>query len=228
MPPTTEEREVRPATRREGDEEKPLGPKAARTRAQILNAAQSAFIELGYQRTTVGEVAARAGISLGAVYQYFRDRGDLMGALVTTSVGQMQHRDDPTWRVEEGHAGLWRVLHGFVVHYMSIAPMAALWEEVTHVDPDMAALRRRYGHAFTGAVEAELRRAAACGLLDHDLDAALTAVALTGMVDRYCYVTYIFDPPTVLPTAEASADVLTALWAKAVGLTSTPSEASAR
>jgi hypothetical protein len=46
-------------------------------------------------------------------------------------------------------------------------------------------------------------------------------VALSGMVDRYCYVTYVFDPPEAgPPPAAESADLLTRLWASAVGLAS--------
>jgi hypothetical protein len=39
------------------------------------------------------------------------------------------------------------------------------------------------------------------------------------MVDRYCYVIYVFDPPEDgPPSAEESARLLTELWASAVGL----------
>ena len=41
------------------------------------------------------------------------------------------------------------------------------------------------------------------------------------MVDRCCYVTYVFDPPQDgPPPPQESAHMLTELWASAVGLQS--------
>jgi hypothetical protein len=97
--------------------------------------------------------------------------------------------------------------------------MAGVWEEVSHVDDELADLRRTLGRIFTGSVERELRRARRAGQLDAALDPALTARALTGMVDRYCYVTYVFDPPPDGPPSPGkSAAVLSHLWAAAIGL----------
>ena len=208
------------AVRREGDRELPLGPKARRTRAAILDAAGRLFASQGYQATSVGDVANEAGVSLGTVYQYFRDRSDLVAALLQTQVTRMLGQTDTRWRASEGRAGLYRVLHNFVASYAERAEMARVWEEVCHVDDDLAALRRTLSRVFTGVVANELRRAARDGLLRADIDADLAATALAGMADRYCYVTYVFDPPEAgAPSAEESAQLLTELWASAVGLT---------
>lgn len=208
------------AVRREGDRELPLGPKAARTRTAILDAAKELFAAHGYQATSVGDVAAAAGVSLGAVYQYFRDRSDLVAALLQAQVTRMLGQTDTRWRASEGRAGLYRVLYNFVASYAERAELAGVWEEVCHVDDDLADLRRTLSRVFTGVVANELRRAAHEGLLRADLDPDLAATALSGMVDRYCYVTYAFDPPDDgAPSAEESAELLTELWATAVGLT---------
>src|SRR4051812_36858534 len=82
------------AVRREGARELPLGPKAQRTRATILDTAAELFARDGYQRTTVADVASAAGVSLGTVYQYFRDRSDLVAALVYNNVAKMLERTD--------------------------------------------------------------------------------------------------------------------------------------
>ena len=208
------------AVRREGDREMPLGPKAQRTRSTILHAAAELFARDGYQRTTVADVASAAGVSLGTVYQYFRDRSDLVAALVHNNVSRMLERTDTAWRAEEGTDGLVRVLRNFVQSYAEAGPVAGVWEEVSHVDDELGDLRRRLGRAFTSAVEHEIRRAASTGLVRDDVDPGIAAVALTGMVDRYCYVTYVFDPPPGgPPSADEAADVLTKLWAGAIGLT---------
>jgi AcrR family transcriptional regulator len=208
------------AVRREGDRELPLGPKARRTRAAILEAAARLFSEYGYQGTAVGDVAAAAGVSLGTVYQYFRDRSDLVAALLQASVTTMLDRADTAWRASEGSDGLFRVLVNFVSSYAEHAAMSEVWEEVSHVDEDLAELRRTLTRVFEGTVAREVRRAGRAGLVRDDVDADLAARALAGMVDRFCYLTYVFDPPTNgEPSPEEAAGLLTKLWASAIGMT---------
>lgn len=49
-----------------------------RRRRQIADAAVELFSEQGYYRTTVQEVAAKAGVSTGLIYQYVHDKEDLL------------------------------------------------------------------------------------------------------------------------------------------------------
>jgi AcrR family transcriptional regulator len=51
--------------------------KSARTRAAILKAAQELFAELGYERTTVRDIAARAAIDPAMVMRYFGSKDAL-------------------------------------------------------------------------------------------------------------------------------------------------------
>src|SRR5262245_52846039 len=52
-------------------------PKSERTRAAILKAAQELFAELGYERTTVRDIAARASIDPAMVMRYFGSKEGL-------------------------------------------------------------------------------------------------------------------------------------------------------
>ena len=47
-------------------------------RQQILNAAIKLFSEQGYYSTTIQHIAREAGISVGLIYQYFRDKDDVL------------------------------------------------------------------------------------------------------------------------------------------------------
>lgn len=51
-------------------------------RAQILRAARAIFIERGYLSARVEDIAARAGLSKGAVYFYFESKREIFDALV--------------------------------------------------------------------------------------------------------------------------------------------------
>lgn len=43
-------------------------------RSALLTAAQNLFLEQGYERTTLGDVVARAGGSLATLYKLFGDK----------------------------------------------------------------------------------------------------------------------------------------------------------
>jgi AcrR family transcriptional regulator len=47
-------------------------------RQQIVNAAIKLFSEQGYYSTTIQHIAREAGISVGLIYQYFRDKDDIL------------------------------------------------------------------------------------------------------------------------------------------------------
>ena len=58
--------------------------KRARTRAALIEAAAAVIGEKGYDRTTLEDVAQRAGMSRGAIYGNFKDKEQLFLALVAT------------------------------------------------------------------------------------------------------------------------------------------------
>ena len=59
----------------------PKGDKRQRTRAALLEAARAVIREKGYERTTLEEVARRAGMTTGAIYGNFKNRDELFIAL---------------------------------------------------------------------------------------------------------------------------------------------------
>jgi AcrR family transcriptional regulator len=212
-------RSAREGVRRENGREFPLGGKAARTRNALLAAAYDLFAEEGYQGTSVADIAARAGVSLGTFYQYFLDRADILGTLVRIGVLELLRGNQRRWDPARGRIGLRRVIAGFVEAYVSTLSFQAVWEEVTHVEEEMADLRRDLSRLFTNAIEGAIAEGVAADIMRCDLDVAGMARALTAMVDRYCYVTYVFDPPPGgPPSVDDTADLLTELWADALGL----------
>ena len=62
----------------------PKGDKRERTRAALLEAARALVREKGYERTTIDQVAKRAGMTTGAIYGNFKNRDELFIALGQT------------------------------------------------------------------------------------------------------------------------------------------------
>ncbi len=69
------------------------GPKFRRRAAdrpdEVLDAAVHLFMERGFAATRVDDIAAAAGISKGAVYQYFNTKQAIFEALVRRAVGPL-------------------------------------------------------------------------------------------------------------------------------------------
>ncbi|MFW7341140.1 TetR/AcrR family transcriptional regulator [Pollutimonas sp. H1-120] len=71
-------------------------PKAARKRvmtdarrALILDAARATFFELGIEKTSIREIAQRAGYTPGALYSYFTSKEAVYGALLSESLERL-------------------------------------------------------------------------------------------------------------------------------------------
>src|SRR4249920_308908 len=57
------------------------GDKRERTRARLMEAARSLIREKGYERTTLEDIAERAGMTTGAIYGNFKNRDELFISL---------------------------------------------------------------------------------------------------------------------------------------------------
>jgi AcrR family transcriptional regulator len=208
------------AVRREGDRVVPAGPKAQRTRAQLIEAATEIFAEQGFQNTAVAQIAERAGVSLGTFYQYFRNRDEVLAAMVNHQLDWMRARTGPGWHVGDGIEGLERVLRIYIQAYTRAIDLSRVWESVSQTEPDMIDLRREAGRRITRDFAAELVRAGKAGQMREmsKREAQLTARALAGMVDRVCFDFFAFDPPSPPVSEDEAASLVARLWASALGL----------
>lgn len=60
---------------------------AEKTRLAVLESALDVFSDKGFAKATFDEIAARAGFTKGAVYWYFRNKADLVAALILEYIG---------------------------------------------------------------------------------------------------------------------------------------------
>jgi AcrR family transcriptional regulator len=78
----------------------PESPKAARTRAVILETALRLFRERGYEETTMRTVAAEAGVSVGNAYYYFASKEHLIQAFYDQAYVQHEAAARPILNAE--------------------------------------------------------------------------------------------------------------------------------
>ena len=79
-------------------------PKARATRARLIEIAAEAFVEDGYNATSVRDVGERAGMTSGAIYGHFSNKANLLGEAVRTRLtsdlehrGQFEETDLAAW-----------------------------------------------------------------------------------------------------------------------------------
>jgi AcrR family transcriptional regulator len=111
------------------------GDKRVRTRAKLLDAARKLIREKGYERTTLEEIAERAGMTTGAIYGNFKNRDDLFIALGQTYWAPIKPKVNPGASLVD------------VMRAMADATIAAI------PDRKAAAVARLTGLAYTLANE---------------------------------------------------------------------------
>lgn len=79
-------------------------PRQARSQQrvdQILNAAALEFAAVGYEAATTNAIAARAGVPIGSLYQFFPNKETILEALVERYVDGLRALYDRTLALEE-------------------------------------------------------------------------------------------------------------------------------
>ncbi|MGB0112044.1 MAG: TetR/AcrR family transcriptional regulator [Ilumatobacteraceae bacterium] len=206
-------------TRRQGDELRPLGNKARRTRASLLHGAYDCFVRSGYRETSVEAIHTTAGVSIGTFYQYFRDKADVMTTLVAEAIIESAGTIFPTPGDAPSVARSREVLTAFVRHYAATAPFQAVWEEATHFDETVAAFRRGLRGVIEQTIAEQIVEGQRSGDVRADVDPATAARALTAMVDRHCYLTFVDSAACDETSISLTTDTLVTLWERALGPT---------
>jgi AcrR family transcriptional regulator len=153
-------------------------PKSAR-RAQLLDAAQAAFVEYGYHAAAMDEIAERAGVSKPVLYQHFPGKLDLYLALLDHHRGRLEEAVRSALASTTDNKQRVVACVGAYFEFVSRrgAPFRLLFESDLNNEPAVA--ERIDGVALTcGEALAEVI-AADTGLSDED--AHLLGMALTGM-----------------------------------------------
>jgi AcrR family transcriptional regulator len=60
------------------------GVTAEETRQRLLAAAGQVFVERGYERATIADIAKAAGLSSGAIYAHYRSKAELLAEAIRT------------------------------------------------------------------------------------------------------------------------------------------------
>lgn len=196
----------------------PRTERGARTRAALVGAARTVFERDGFLGARIADIAAQAGCATGSFYTYFADKDEAFTAVIDEVQHEMLHprlreveaEDDPIAVIEAAN-------RAYLDAYRRNARLMALMEQVAAIDEGFRRWRRQRAAAFSKRNAASIRRLQCDGLADPALDPLLAARALSGMVSRMAYQTFVGGDAT--PFEELVATV-TRLWANALRITS--------
>jgi AcrR family transcriptional regulator len=136
-------------------------------REAILDAAERAFGELGFADAKMTDVAERAGMAAGTLYNYFDSKESIFGALVEQRASEfMGALEAIAAEKRPALAGLARITEATCEYIESHATMFMLFEQVDgHTGagvrracgPSADRMRVRYLQLFRSALEAAVR-----------------------------------------------------------------------
>jgi len=163
----------------------PQQERSRRTRERVLRAAVACFEEHGYDKTTTAAIAARAGIAVGTLYGYFRDKRAILLELIDATTNEIADHvikslDPEAWRGADPRARA-RELIDSILHTRSFNPgmQRIVWERFfkdNAVRAAMEAIEQR----VQGALADLLAKLRADGLLRvHDVETAAILIYLS-------------------------------------------------
>lgn len=139
----------------------------AKRRDQILEAAVMCFLERGYHQTGVRDIAAKAGISLGNLYNHFRGKHDLL-----VEIAMYERRDLESFvKILNWDSSALKVLKKFIrayAKYLAAPENVILTLEISSEairQPDIAQLFVENQALLADALEAVVRRGIESGEL---------------------------------------------------------------
>jgi AcrR family transcriptional regulator len=120
-------------------------PKQERSRQKrdaLLKAAQALFAELGYEAVSIGDIAGRAGVAVGAFYQHFTSKRQLVLILMDqflTRASALIEQTPPAVAVDARTAISALVRQGLQIDWEYAGAYRA-WREVSVYDPELREL----------------------------------------------------------------------------------------
>ena len=106
-----------------------LSPKAAGTRRRMIECAEAVILEEGIERLSMDRVAARTGMSKGAVMYHFHTKRDLLAALVESYAEHLESRLSEAERLLGGPSDV-SFIPGYVAWYRGFDRNNRGWSDI--------------------------------------------------------------------------------------------------
>ncbi|MET0419467.1 MAG: TetR/AcrR family transcriptional regulator [Actinoplanes sp.] len=167
-------------------------------REQILTAARACFLRKGLHNTSMQDLIQEAGLSVGAVYRYFKSKNEIISAIASAVAGGIQqHIDAVADRRLPLADSLDAVLDGIEVQLGpdGVLPIALqVWSEAT-LDPAIAEIVRERYSGLRRSVRRLVQQAVESGELPAETDVDAVAPVVFSMVPGYALQRLLIGSP---------------------------------
>ena len=163
---------------------------ALATRDGILDAAERVFERQGVARSSLSQVAAEAGVTRGAIYWHFANKGEVFAAMMQRAVEPLETMGEVDYAaladpMGELRARLLAVFERILSEPQYLRVFSIAWHKCEYVD-EMAPIVDQCmeaGNRHLGRIESAFRTAQLKGQLSPAVDAHRAAMGLTALID---------------------------------------------
>ncbi|HEY1971655.1 MAG TPA: TetR/AcrR family transcriptional regulator [Pseudonocardia sp.] len=174
-------------------------------REQIARAAKKLFSRQGFARTSIKDIAASAGISVGLVYEYVRTKEDILDLMLETSL--RRYHSGLSDALELGDNPLERLVNGIYFYVREVDRdrdgITVWYRETAHLTPAGKARLKTAAQAVIDLLASAIQAAAEAGLVREDVDPVTTAT----IVELSCHGRAL-KPYLMRPAADFAAAVV--------------------
>jgi AcrR family transcriptional regulator len=161
-----------------------------RTRERVLRAAMQVFGRKSFADTTVFDIADRAGLASGTVYQYFEDKSDIFRCLLQDLTDRL-HRETRMPADTDGRLIVHESMLRFIEVYREYMPIFRVWWELleppTGFTPAWVALHEKSRAEMAAVIVAGQRH----GMIDAHVDSEITADLIVAAFERPLYASLV-------------------------------------
>jgi AcrR family transcriptional regulator len=159
-------------------------------REQILEAARVCFLRNGLHNTSMQDLIREAGLSVGAVYRYFKSKNEIINAIAETVAGTLTRyldelaRQEPRVPIGEAMSLVLDVVDAQIGPDGNFPIALQVWAEAT-LDPAIGEIVRNRYDGMRSAFTVLAGRAVEAGELPPDADVEAVGAALFGMIPGF-------------------------------------------
>jgi AcrR family transcriptional regulator len=170
-------------------------------RRQILDAARACFMRNGFHATSMQDVIAEAGLSVGAVYRYFKSKNEIVAAIAEETIGAANQalaevaEHEPPLPLAMAMERAVRIIHAQTGADGLIRVALPVWAEALR-DPVLAEFVAHTYRQLRDNFVRIARQAQRGGELGPDADPEAVGSVLFGLMPGYALQRVLIGEPT--------------------------------
>lgn len=184
-----------------------IEPTSARGRAQrdaVVRSAMAVFAAQGYEHSSIGDIAAHAGVSAATVYRYFQDKRDVFGFLLADAEQALWARG--TFMIDEdGRVRVGEAVRRFMEARERDAAVYVVWRELLGSDAEVEQMWVRLRSDFHEGLARVIGRCQRLGTVPSEHDPAVAAELIVAMFDGTAHSRFDLGWTYGLATADLAA-----------------------